>query len=142
MSLSLLGLILPSTTFWFCKPSNLVVVCFIFLIFSTKQTIFFYISVHDITSRYGIALPLTPCYFKENTLKKHHKTSWFLNEFLFLPDKLRHAEVSPIFRNNDNIHKGNYWSVSNLSLVSRLFEQIMFHIDIFIKNKLFNLFYF
>ena len=63
-----LGLMLPSTNLRLRKPSNVVVVCFIFFIFSTKQTIFFFVPVDDITW-FGIALLVVSCYSTQNTLK-------------------------------------------------------------------------
>ena len=40
------------------------------------------------------------------------------------PDKLKLAEVSPIFKKNDDLSKENYRPVSILSHVSMVFESV------------------
>ena len=53
------------------------------------------------------------------------------------PDKLKHAEVSPIFKKNDDLDKKIYRPVNILFHVSKIFERIMYkHIDTFMRDKL------
>ena len=53
------------------------------------------------------------------------------------PDELKLAEVSPIFKKNDDRDKENYWPVSILSHASKVFERIMYmQIDTFMRDKL------
>ena len=42
------------------------------------------------------------------------------------PDELKLAEVSPIFKKNNDLVKENYRSISILSHVSKVFERIMY----------------
>ena len=52
-------------------------------------------------------------------------------------DKLKHAEVSPIFYKKDDFGKGKYRLVSVLPYVSKVFERNMYHqINEFMTNKL------
>ena len=54
-----------------------------------------------------------------------------------LPDELKLAEVSPIFRKNDYLDKENYRPVSILSHASKVFERITYmQIDTFMRDKL------
>ena len=49
------------------------------------------------------------------------------------PDELKLAEVSPIFKKNNDLVKENYRPISILSHVSKVFERIMYkQIDTFI----------
>ena len=53
------------------------------------------------------------------------------------PDELKLAEVSPIFKKNDDLDKENYRPVSILSHASKVFERIMYmQIDTFMRDKL------
>ena len=53
------------------------------------------------------------------------------------PDELKLAEVSPIFKMNDDLDKENYRPVSILSHVSKVFKGIMYmQIDTFMRDKL------
>ena len=53
------------------------------------------------------------------------------------PDELKLAEVSPIFKKNNDLDKENYRSASILSHVLKVFERIMYmQIDTFIREKL------
>ena len=53
------------------------------------------------------------------------------------PDELKLAEVSPIFKKNNDLDKENYRSASILSHVLKVFERIMYmQIDTFIGEKL------
>ena len=53
------------------------------------------------------------------------------------PDELKLAELSPIFKKNNDLDKENYRSASILSHVSKVFERIMYmQIDTFIREKL------
>ena len=45
------------------------------------------------------------------------------------PDKLKAAELTPIFKKNDDLDRENYRSVSVLPHVSKVFERIM-HIQV------------
>ena len=52
------------------------------------------------------------------------------------PDELKLAEVSPIFKKNDDLDKENYKLISILSHVPKVFERIMYkQIDIFMRDK-------
>ena len=52
------------------------------------------------------------------------------------PDELKLAEVSPIFKKNDDLDKENYKLISVLSHVPKVFERIMYkQIDIFMRDK-------
>ena len=42
-----------------------------------------------------------------------------------LPDKLKLAAITPVFKKNNPLEKENYWSVSVLPVVSKIFERIM-----------------
>ena len=56
------------------------------------------------------------------------------------PDDLKLAEVSPIFKKNDDLDKENYRPVSVLFNVSKVFERIIYsQIDAFKQDKLANL---
>ena len=56
------------------------------------------------------------------------------------PDDLKLAEVSPIFKKNDDLDKENYRPVSVLFNVSKVFERIIYsQIDAFMQDKLSNL---
>ena len=53
------------------------------------------------------------------------------------PDELKLAELSPIFKKNNDLDKEKYRSASILSHVSKVFERIMYmQIDTFIREKL------
>ena len=53
------------------------------------------------------------------------------------PEKLRLAEVSPIFKKKDDLDKENYRPASVLPHVSKVFERIMYHqINDYMKDKL------
>ena len=58
-----------------------------------------------------ISIPLTPL------INSSIRTTSF-------PDQLKLAELSPLFRNNDNLLTGNYRSVSVLTCVSKVFEKV------------------
>ena len=56
------------------------------------------------------------------------------------PDDLKLAEVSPVFKKNNDLNKEIPRPVSVLSLVSKVFERIVYNqIDNFMKDKLSNL---
>ena len=42
------------------------------------------------------------------------------------PDELKLAKASPIFKTINDLEKENYWPVSILSHVSKIFERIMY----------------
>ena len=53
------------------------------------------------------------------------------------PDKLKAAEVTPIFKKTDDLDKENYRPVNVLPHVSKFFERIMYiQIESFMKGKL------
>ena len=53
------------------------------------------------------------------------------------PDKLKAAEVTPIFRKNDDLGKENYRLVSFLPHVSKIIERVMYiQIESFMEDKL------
>ena len=53
------------------------------------------------------------------------------------PDELKAAEVTPIFKKNDNLDKENYRPVSVLPHVSKVFERIIYiQIENFMEGKL------
>ena len=53
------------------------------------------------------------------------------------PDELKLAEVTPIFKKNDELDKESYRPVSILSHASKVFERIMYmQIDTFMRDKL------
>ena len=41
------------------------------------------------------------------------------------PSSLKMANVSPVYKKNDNMSKGNYWPVSVLPTISKPFESIL-----------------
>ena len=41
------------------------------------------------------------------------------------PDKLKLADITPVFKNNNPLEKGNYIPASVLPVVSKIFERIM-----------------
>ena len=43
----------------------------------------------------------------------------------FFPSEMKLAEISPIFKKNDNLRKENYRSINLLTIASKLFENIM-----------------
>ena len=43
----------------------------------------------------------------------------------FFPSEMKLAEISPIFKRNDNLCKENYRSINLLTITSKLFENIM-----------------
>ena len=56
------------------------------------------------------------------------------------PEDLKLAEVSPVFKKNDDLNKENYRPISVLSHVSKVFERVMYQqIEDFMKDKLSNL---
>ena len=56
------------------------------------------------------------------------------------PDYLKPAEVSPVFKKNDYLHRENCRPVIVLSHVSKVFERIAYNeTDNFMKDKLSNL---
>ena len=58
-------------------------------------------------------------------------------ENTFFPDDLKFAEISPVYKTNDDPDKENYRPVSVLSLVAKFFERIVYNqIDNFMKDKL------
>ena len=58
----------------------------------------------------------------------------------YFPDDLKLAEVSSIFKKNDDLDKENYRPVSVLLNVSKVFERIIYiQIDAFMQDKLSNL---
>ena len=55
------------------------------------------------------------------------------------PDKLKAAEVTPIFKKNDDLGKENYRPVSVLPHVPKIIERVMYiQIENFMKDKLSN----
>ena len=53
------------------------------------------------------------------------------------PDELKAAEVTSIFKKNDDLHKESYRSFSASPHVSKVFERIMYtQIESFMKGKL------
>ena len=53
------------------------------------------------------------------------------------PDDLKLAEVSPIFKKNDDLDKENHRPVSVLFNMSKVFEKILYsQIDAFMQDKL------
>ena len=61
----------------------------------------------------------------------------FSFENVCFPDELKLAEVSPIFKKNNDLDKGDYRPVSILSHVSKVFERIMYmQVDTFMRDKL------
>ena len=65
---------------------------------------------------------------------KQHK---FINQKRLFPKELKLAEVSPIFKKEDDLDKENYRPVSVLPHVSKIFEKIMHHqINDYMKDKL------
>ena len=58
----------------------------------------------------------------------------------YFPDDLKLAEVSSIFKKNDDLDKENYRPVIVLLNVSKVFERIIYsQIDAFMQDKLSNL---
>ena len=56
---------------------------------------------------------------------------------LKIPDELKLADVSPIFKKNDDLDNENYRALSILCHVSKVFERIMYmQIDTFVREKL------
>ena len=56
------------------------------------------------------------------------------------PNELKLPEVIPIFKNGNNLLKGNYRPVSNLSHASKIFEKLAFNqIGEFFETKFSNL---
>ena len=56
------------------------------------------------------------------------------------PDDLKPAEVSPLYKKNDDPDKENYRPLNVISHVSKVFERIMYNqIDNFMEDKLSNL---
>ena len=45
----------------------------------------------------------------------------------FFSEKLKLAEVSPIFKKKDDLDKETYRPVSVLPLVSKVFQRVMYH---------------
>ena len=65
---------------------------------------------------------------------KQHK---FINQKRLFPKELKLAEVSPIFKKEDDLDKENYRPVSVLPHVSNVFERIMYQqINDYMKDKL------
>ena len=57
-----------------------------------------------------------------------HHISSLINHSLQLcifRDMFKLAEVSPLYKKNDNLHKGNYRPVSVLPSVSKIYERVM-----------------
>ena len=53
------------------------------------------------------------------------------------PDDLKAAEVSPIFKKNDDLEKENYRSASVLSRMSKVFERVIYtQIESFMEDTL------
>ena len=53
-----------------------------------------------------------------------------------LPDDLKLADITPIFKKEDSLNKENYRPVSILPHLSKVFERILYkQIDSFMKNK-------
>ena len=53
------------------------------------------------------------------------------------PDKLKAAEVTPVFKKNDDLDKENYRSVSDLPYVSKIIEKVMYtQTENFMEDKL------
>ena len=64
------------------------------------------------------------------------KITNFFFENLFFPDDLNLAEVSPVFKTNDDLDKGNHSPVSVLPHVSKVFKRIAYnHINNFMKDN-------
>ena len=52
------------------------------------------------------------------------------------PNDLKVADITPIFKKEDSLNKGNYRPISILSHLSKVFEKILYkQIDSFMKNK-------
>ena len=52
------------------------------------------------------------------------------------PNQLKLAEVTPVFKKEDELRKDNYLSVSVLSHASKIFERIVFNqINLFFESK-------
>ena len=65
---------------------------------------------------------------------KQHK---FINRKRCVPEEIKLAEVSPIFKKKDNLDKENYRPVSALLHVSKVFERIMCNqTNDYMKDKL------
>ena len=61
-------------------------------------------------------------------------------EIEFFPDNLKLAKVSPIFKENDDLDKENYRSVSVSFNVSKVSERIIYsQTNVFLQDKLSNL---
>ena len=61
----------------------------------------------------------------------------FSFENFCFPDELKLAEVSSIFKKNNDLDKKNYRPVSILSHLSKVFERIMYkQIDAFMRDRL------
>ena len=85
-----------------------------------------------------------PAYMLKVTLDIHlpliTKIINFLLENGCFPDNLKLAEVSPIFKQNDDLDKENYSPASVLFNVSKVFERTIYsQIDAFMQDKLLNL---
>ena len=53
------------------------------------------------------------------------------------PSDLKYANVSPLFKKDDNTNKENYRPVSILPTISKMFERLMFHqITLYVSNIL------
>ena len=66
-------------------------------------------------------------------------TNMFIDNNCY-PNDLKLAEVSPVFKQKDNLDKENDRPLSVLSHVSKVFERIMYQqIEDFMKDKLSNL---
>ena len=66
-------------------------------------------------------------------------TNMFIDSNCY-PNDLKLAEVSPVFKQKDNLDKENDRPLSVLSHVSKVFERIMYQqIEDFMKDKLSNL---
>ena len=46
-------------------------------------------------------------------------------ESSFFPENLKAAQVSPLFKKNNSLDKGNYRSVSVLPCISKIYERAM-----------------
>ena len=52
------------------------------------------------------------------------------------PNDFKPADITPIFKKEDSLNKENYWPVSILSYLSKVFERILYkQIDSFTKSK-------